>query len=197
MMGKGISMGKFEVDPFDGNNNFSLWQSTIKDLLVQQGLPKAILEKDKQPTDMKKKDWEELEMKIMSTIRLSLAPEVKYKFLNEISAPDLWKKLEKIYISKSLTKKLFMKKQLYQLWMVEKTNIVDDLNQFNKIITQLSSVEVKIVDEDKAILLLASLSSTFDTLVTTLLVGKDTLRVDEVKLALLETKTLQRPGNRS
>lgn len=64
-------------------------------------------------------DWEELKMKAMSTIRLSLAPEVKYNVMNETSATVLWKKLEKLYMSKSLTNKLFLKKQLYQLRMEE------------------------------------------------------------------------------
>ena len=49
---------------------------------------------------------------------------------------------------------------------------MDHLHIFNKIVTQLLNVDVKIEEEDKAILLLASLPSSFDTLVTTLLVGK-------------------------
>lgn len=32
---KGILRSRFEVKPFDGENNFSLWHSTVKDILVQ------------------------------------------------------------------------------------------------------------------------------------------------------------------
>lgn len=82
-----ISGAKFEVEPFDGRNNFSLWQSILKDILVQQGLYKALKGREKKPESSddkgkeKKKDgmsdnaWEELEMKAVSTIRLCLAPE--------------------------------------------------------------------------------------------------------------------------
>ena len=44
----------------------------------------------------------------------------------------------------------------------------------------LDSIEVKIEGEDKALLLLASLPSSFDNIMTTLLFGKDTLRLNEL-----------------
>lgn len=74
---------------------------------------------------------------------------------------------------------------------------MDHLNVFNKIITQLLSIEVKIEDEDKVVLLLASLSSTFDTLVTTLLIGRETVSVDEVTAVLFQTEAFRKPGNSS
>ena len=87
MAGKGTSVGKFEVELFDGKNNFNLWQSTVKDILVQQRLFKAF--SSKKPESTSADDREELKMKAVSAIRLCLAPEVKYNFLNENSAPKL------------------------------------------------------------------------------------------------------------
>lgn len=85
-------MAKFEVEPFDGKDNFSLWQSTVIDIMEQQGLIKALFGKEKKPATMSDGDWEELEMKVVNTIRLCLAPEVKYNVLNKTSALGLWKK---------------------------------------------------------------------------------------------------------
>ena len=34
---------KFEISLFDGKTNFMIWQSTIQDLLVQQGIDLALL----------------------------------------------------------------------------------------------------------------------------------------------------------
>ena len=62
--------------------------------------------------------------------------------------------------------------QLYELKMSEETNVRDHINNFKKCITQLLSVEVKIGDEDKAIILLASLHKSYETLVTTLWLEK-------------------------
>ena len=92
---------------------------------------------------------------------------------------------------KSLTNRLYMKKQLYELKMSEETDVRDHINNFNKYITQLLSVEVQIDDEYKAIILLASLPKLYETLVTTLLVGKTMLTVDEVSTAFLETTNMK------
>ena len=44
-----LGMGKFEVELFDGKKNFSIWQSNMKDILVQQGLIKAMNGKENRP----------------------------------------------------------------------------------------------------------------------------------------------------
>ena len=41
MMGN-TSVSKFDVMKFDGTGNFGLWQQRVKDVLVQQGLVKAL-----------------------------------------------------------------------------------------------------------------------------------------------------------
>ena len=92
---------------------------------MQQGLVNALNEKEKKPEKMTDKEEEEMEMKSVSTIRLCLAPEVKYNVLNETSMVDSWKKLENMYMSKSLTSHLFLKKELYQLKMDDGTDIRD------------------------------------------------------------------------
>ena len=59
------------------------------------------------------------------------------------------------------------------------------LDEFNMILTELSTLDVKIEEKDKVLLLLAALHVSYDQIVTTLLFGKDTLRHDEVIIALL------------
>ena len=63
---------KYEVPLFDGKSNFTLWQSTIQDYLVQQGLDIAL--EDEKPSCMKDGDWSTIQRKAVSTIRLALAP---------------------------------------------------------------------------------------------------------------------------
>ncbi|KAK2978726.1 hypothetical protein RJ640_015257 [Escallonia rubra] len=71
---------KYACEQFDGKTNFGIWQSTVKDILVQQGLLKPLL--GNKPESMDQDDWEELQAKAVSTIRLNLAPKVKYQMLN-------------------------------------------------------------------------------------------------------------------
>ena len=59
------------------------------------------------------------------------------------------------------------------------------LDEFNKTTTDSACLEVKIKEEDKVLLLLASLPSSFHSIVTTLLFGKEMSRLDEVVVTLL------------
>jgi hypothetical protein len=65
-----ISFAKFDVMKFDGSGNFGLWQRHVKDLLVQQGVVKALY--GMKPEGMVDIDWKELEAKAVAIIRLCL-----------------------------------------------------------------------------------------------------------------------------
>ena len=103
-----ISFAKFDVVKFDGSGNFGLWQRRVKDLLVQQGMMKALYEK--QPEGMNDMDWKDLEVKTAATIRLCLADDVMYHVMDEESSATIWLKLESRYMSKSLTNKCTLSK---------------------------------------------------------------------------------------
>jgi hypothetical protein len=49
------------VEKFNGKNNFELWKLKMKDLLVQQGLQKALVGRTKKPTTMVNEEWEDLD----------------------------------------------------------------------------------------------------------------------------------------
>lgn len=43
---------QFEIEKFNGKNNFKIWNVKMYDLLIQQGMAKALLGKAKQPYTM-------------------------------------------------------------------------------------------------------------------------------------------------
>ncbi|KAK2972606.1 hypothetical protein RJ640_029225 [Escallonia rubra] len=176
---------KYACEQFDGKTNFGIWQSTVKDILVQQRLLKP-LQRNK-PELMDQDDWEELQAKAVSTMWLNLAPKVKYQVLTETSPTALWQKLENIYMSKSLSNRLYLKKDLYQLQMDEGSDLGDHISEFNRLVSQLLSIDVKLEEEDLEIMLLSSLPKSSETLKTTLLIGKETLLVDDVMSALMDS----------
>lgn len=66
---------RFEVDKFNGTNDFSLWRIKMKAFLVHQGISEALdVEAMDQMDDKKKKN--EIEAKAHSAILLSLGDEV-------------------------------------------------------------------------------------------------------------------------
>jgi len=108
------STQRFKILLFDGKINFMIWQSTIEDLLVQRGLDQTL--ENESLTSIKEIEWTKIQRRVVSTIWLVLAPEIKYSVLKETTPKTLWKKLENIYASKSLINRLYLKMELYQLW---------------------------------------------------------------------------------
>lgn len=121
----------FKVELFDGTGNFTLWESRVKDILVQQGLAKPLKGKqDGKPEKMTDDDG----------------------------------------------------------------NIIEHMNVFNGLVDQLAKVDVNIEEEDKTLILLTSLPSSYDNLVTTILYGKATVKMEEVVPALLSQDKRRRSG---
>jgi hypothetical protein len=103
----------------------------------------------------------------------------------EATTKYLWDKLGKLYQSKSLVNKLFLRKKLYNLSMRDGDSVVEHLNAFNTVVGQLVSIAIKISDEDNCISLLCSLPDSWDTLVVAIGSSTTTLKFDEVVSSLL------------
>ena len=73
--------------------------------------------------------------------------------------------------------------------MHEEANFNQHRDEFNKVTTKLASLDVMIEEEDKALLLLASVPLSFDNIMTTLLFRKGTLKFDKVVATLLMNET--------
>ena len=127
------SIAKIDVVKFDRIGNFGFWQRRVKDLLVQQGLVKALYGKAKKPETMTDDEWEEFDMKAVSTIRLCLANELMYDVMDDVSIAVIWLRLESRYMSKSLTNKLNLKRKLYELKMVEGADLAQHVHSSIKL----------------------------------------------------------------
>lgn len=98
-----VSNAKFEVEKFDGTNNFSMWQCEVLDVLYQQELDMTL---EKRPDDISDKDWLKLNRQACGTIRLCLTKDQKYFMMKETLAKELWEKLENKYMAKSVENRL-------------------------------------------------------------------------------------------
>ena len=119
---------KFQIPLFDGRMNFSVWRSTVEDLLVQQGIHNAL--EISKPTSMDKEKRVAMKKKAASTIRLAIAPKIKYNYLKETDPGMFFEKLQAVYASKSLTNKLCLRWELYQLMKEDDTSMQHHINTF-------------------------------------------------------------------
>ncbi|KAM1838444.1 hypothetical protein ACFX14_020106 [Malus domestica] len=166
-----VQIAKFEVEKFNGTNNFGMWQCEVKDVLAQQDLLTALGEK---PEAMSKPEWEKLNLWACSSIRLCLAKTQKYFVIRETVASVLWQKLEDKYMTKSAENRLHLKKKLYRFQYKEDEDIKD---------------------EDKALILLNSLPDSYEHFVTTIMHGKETVKFEDVSNALMNYEMRHRDKN--
>ncbi|KAF8379306.1 hypothetical protein HHK36_028739 [Tetracentron sinense] len=170
-LGKGLEITHVATS---GGSLSSAKGSLVKDLLIQQGLHKTLKGKSKKSESMSDDKWEDLELQATSTIRLSLSDDVLYHVVNEYSALKLLMKLESLYMTNLLSKRLFLKQKLHTLKMKECGDLTKHMNAFNKVVNDLASIDKKFSDENFVLQLFFSLPSSYEHLDTTLLYDNDT-----------------------
>ncbi|KAG8492060.1 hypothetical protein CXB51_015686 [Gossypium anomalum] len=134
-------------------------------VLAQMDLEDALLGIDKMPltlTDEEKKRKDRKDV------------------MKEKTAAALWKRLEQICMSKTLTSKLHMKQRLYAHRLEEGASIHEHLTVFKEILSNLEAMEVQYDKEDLGLILLCSLPPSYSTFRDTILYSCESLTVDEV-----------------
>ena len=99
---------------------------------------------------------------------------------------SLWERFQDHYLKKSLANRLILKQCLFLIRMHEGTPIKSHIAEFFSIINDLDKIEVKLKDENQALLLLCSLTSSYKSFKEAIIYGdKSTIKINEVKEHLL------------
>ncbi|TXG60444.1 hypothetical protein EZV62_015017 [Acer yangbiense] len=183
---------KFNIDKFDGTGDFGIWRRKVKALLSQQKILKAIEGPNKLPdalTDEQKDDM--LEMALW-TIILNLYDNVLRKVNDESTAFDVWKKLESLYLTKSLTNKIYLKECLFSFKMDPSKCLGQNLDEFKRMTIELANVgeKRKLSDENEVIILLNSLPDSFKDVKAAIKYGRSSFSLEEC-ISALKSKNLE------
>ena len=99
----------------------------------------------------------------------------------------LMQALAEMYEKSSVNNKVYLMKKLFNLKMSESGQVVEHLNSFNIVVNQLVSVGIKCYDEICALILLASLSNSWEHVMAAITnsIGNATLRFIDIRNAIL------------
>ncbi|KAG8474315.1 hypothetical protein CXB51_033529 [Gossypium anomalum] len=137
----------------------------MKAVLAQMDLEDALLGLDKMPSTLTDEEKKRKDRKDV---------------MKEKVAVVLWKRLEQICMSKTLTSKLHMKQHLYAHRLEKGASVHEHLTVFKEILSNLEVIEVQYDKEDLGLILLCSLPPSYSTFRDTILYCRESLTVDEV-----------------
>ncbi|WVZ12209.1 hypothetical protein V8G54_016739 [Vigna mungo] len=183
---------KFDVEKFNGANDFGLWKIKMEAILIQQGCDEALKGESRMRNAMTQEEKKKMGDKARSAIILCLGDKVLREVAKEKTAAEIWAKLESLYMTRSLAHRLCLKQQLFSFKMTELRTIEEQIAEFSKIVDDLENIEVKLEDEDKAVILLNALPRTFEHFRDALLYGKDQVITLEEVLTSIRTKEFQK-----
>ncbi|GKA98354.1 hypothetical protein Tco_0826291 [Tanacetum coccineum] len=120
------SITRFDIEKFDGKNDFGLWKIKMCALMVQHGCDAAL---KTLPADMEAGEKAALMKKAYSTLILCLGDRVLREVTKETSTVGIWTKLTSLYMTKSLANKLYLKKKLLRMRSVLYVTVVVAIGQ--------------------------------------------------------------------
>nr|GEU44869.1 zinc finger, CCHC-type [Tanacetum cinerariifolium] len=187
------SMAKFDIEKFDGSNDFGLWRAKMWCLLIQHGWEAALDPFPRTMTDADKTAALKTDVykKAHSALLLCLDNKVLRKVNKEDSAVEVWLKLETLYMTKSLANKVYLQKKMFTFYTHSGKKLSEHIDEFNKLIGDLANIYVDIDDEDHTLMLPTSLPPSYDNFVETLLYGRESLTLEDV-LSSLNSRELKK-----
>uniref|UniRef100_A0A803PJQ8 Reverse transcriptase Ty1/copia-type domain-containing protein n=1 Tax=Cannabis sativa TaxID=3483 RepID=A0A803PJQ8_CANSA len=175
---------RFELEKFNGTGDFGLWRESLKGILIHQKVSKDLKPKEELTEKLKKEKLEDMEELAYYTIIMYLSNIIRRKVQNIKTAPELWRKLEEIYMTPSLTNKINLLESLYGFKIFSHLSLDDNLDAFNQIIIGLANMNYAVDEESQDVILLQSLPAAYQELNAVIKYGRDILTLDDVLGAL-------------
>ncbi|GJS87527.1 reverse transcriptase domain-containing protein [Tanacetum coccineum] len=171
--------------------SFSEWDAWFSSIRLPGSVKGCDAALETLPVDMEAGEKAALMKKAYSTLILCLGDRVLREVTKETTAACIWTKLTSLYMTKSLANRLYLMKKLYTYYMSPSTKLGDHIDEFNKLILDLTNIDIEIEDEDQALMLVGSLPSSYENFVETLLYGRESVTMEDV-LATLNSRELKK-----
>lgn len=151
-------------DIITDENNY-LWEFTARMTLAGKEILDHVAMKPEGVMEQATAEWKTADLKALSIITRMLIPVLQSMIRNATSAAHAWSILREFHAKRSLHNRVQLRKQLHESVMNPGDNIMDHFIKFNDLCTRLDSVGDDIMEDEKLVILLGSLSPEYDTIV--------------------------------
>lgn len=178
----------FNIEKLD-SSNYPTWKIMMKGILIHHDYWDHVVYEPNfvmplEPADLLK--WKKTDDKALATIILSVKPSELINIKDAKSCKEAWEKLEQIHQPKGPARMVYLFKQLIRLKMKETASMECHLKEFSEVCDNLQEVDVIIPEELLIIILLCSLSDSYENFVIAM-ESRDVLpRISSLKMKLLE-----------
>lgn len=119
-----MGLTKFKMECFNGNGDFYIWRQWMRAILMQQKMAMALLDASRLPKSMPATERNEMLKMANNTIILHFNDNPLRQVLKETLATGVWSKLESLYITKSLTNRIYLKVKFFLFKMQEDQAVI-------------------------------------------------------------------------
>ncbi|KAK4410235.1 Retrovirus-related Pol polyprotein from transposon TNT 1-94 [Sesamum angolense] len=170
-------MAGYNLQPFDGKTDFSMWQQKMKGILIQQKVFKSIDGNYVENVSDDKRDNDEY---AYSSIILNLSDSVIRKVGKQNTAKELWDRLEELFTETSLPSKLILLEKNFRYKLDMSKNIEENIDEFTKQVQDIKLTGDKNIDDYTPIVLLNAIPDVYSDVKAAIKYGRDNVRLDTV-----------------
>ena len=160
-----------DVPKLQGSEDYHAWKFSMRMFLLGRDLWEIVEGSEtieEYETDAERRKFRRRENHALSKICLSISSSLHIYVRSCKTAKEAWDNLEKRFEEKSLTRKIEYRRKLYAAKYSDEMEMVLHVNNLKTISERLESLGDPVTEKDLVMILISSLSDTYNNLITTL-----------------------------
>ena len=179
----------FDIEKLQGGDDYYQWKFSMRMFLLGRDLWEIVDGSETiydYASESEQRKFKRRENHALSKICLSVAPSLHIYVRNCKSAKEAWESLEKKFEEKSLTKKIEYRRKLYDAKFSMGMAMIDHVNNLKTITERLEALGDPVTENDLVMILISSLTDTYNNLITSL----ENLKEDDLSWEYVRDRVL-------
>ena len=180
----------FKVEKLNGDNYHS-WKFNLKMYLIGKDLwdivqGKEVLTAEPEPTEKQRNDYRKRDQHSLAIIWLSIQTGLQIYVRSCNTGKEAWDNLCAHFEEKTLSKKIFWRRKLYELRLSNSCTMESHINELKTISEHLEALNDAVLEKDLVMILISSLPEDYNNLITAL----ETLKEEQLTWTYVRDRLL-------